>query len=89
LNLFSTFDAGSEARVGFAMQKPRDLWPVFHRSSVSFDLQNRKRDRCKTLILQRSRMDSLIQKKEQYLAEIESYKKSLIFEYVTGKKEVI
>ena len=33
-------------------------------------------------------MDSLIQKKEQYLAEIESYKKSLIFEYVTGKKEV-
>jgi len=34
-------------------------------------------------------MDSLIQKKEQYLAEIESYKKSLIFEYVTGKKEVI
>ena len=34
-------------------------------------------------------MDSLIQKKEQYLAEIESYKKSLIFEYVTGKKEVV
>lgn len=33
-------------------------------------------------------MDSLIQKKEQYLAEIESYKKSLVFEYVTGKKEV-
>jgi len=53
LNLFSTFDAGSEARVGFAMQKPRDLWPVFHRSSVSFALQNRKWDRCKTLILQR------------------------------------
>lgn len=34
-------------------------------------------------------MDLLIQKKEQYLSEIESYKKSLIFEYVTGKKEVI
>ena len=33
-------------------------------------------------------LDLLIQKKEQYLAEIESYKKSLIFEYVTGKKEV-
>lgn len=33
-------------------------------------------------------MDSLIRKKDQYLTEIESYKKSLIFEYVTGKKEV-
>ena len=33
-------------------------------------------------------MDMLIQKKEQYLSEIESYKKSLIFEYVTGKKEI-
>ena len=33
-------------------------------------------------------MDSLIQKKGQYLAELESYKKSLIYEYITGKKEV-
>lgn len=34
-------------------------------------------------------MDALIQKKEQFLIELESYKKSLIYEYVTGKKEVI
>lgn len=33
-------------------------------------------------------IDNLIAKKEQYLSEIENYKKSLIFEYVTGKKEV-
>ena len=33
-------------------------------------------------------IDSLIHKKQQFLAELESYKKSLIFEYVTGKKEV-
>ena len=33
-------------------------------------------------------MDALIQKKEQFLAELEAYKKSLIYEYVTGKKEV-
>ena len=33
-------------------------------------------------------LDCLIQKKEQYLVEIENYKKSLIYEYVTGKKEV-
>ena len=33
-------------------------------------------------------IDELIAKKEQYLFEIENYKKSLIYEYVTGKKEV-
>lgn len=32
--------------------------------------------------------DCLITKKQQYLTEIENYKKSLIYEYVTGKKEV-
>lgn len=34
-------------------------------------------------------MDRLIQKKEILLTEIENYKKSLIYEYVTGKKEVV
>lgn len=33
-------------------------------------------------------IDALIAKKQQYLTEIENYKKSLIYEYVTGKKEV-
>ena len=33
-------------------------------------------------------IDALIEKKQQYLNEIENYKKSLIYEYVTGKKEV-
>lgn len=35
------------------------------------------------------KIDELILKKQQYLTEIENYKKSLIYEYVTGKKEVI
>lgn len=35
-----------------------------------------------------SAIDELINKKEQYLSEIENYKKALIYEYVTGKKEV-
>lgn len=34
-------------------------------------------------------IDALIAKKQQYLTEIENYKKSLIYEYVTGKKEVV
>jgi type I restriction enzyme S subunit len=33
-------------------------------------------------------MDRLIEKKQQFLTELESYKKSLIYEYVTGKREV-
>lgn len=33
-------------------------------------------------------MDSLIASKEKLLTELESYKKSVIYEYVTGKKEV-
>lgn len=34
-------------------------------------------------------IDDLIAKKQQYITEIENYKKSLIYEYVTGKKEVV
>ena len=34
-------------------------------------------------------IDTLIAKKEAFVLEMESYKKSLIYEYVTGKKEVL
>lgn len=33
-------------------------------------------------------LDTLIAKKTTLLTELETYKKSLIYEYVTGKKEV-
>lgn len=36
-----------------------------------------------------SGIEVLIAKKQQYLTEIENYKISLIYEYVTGKKEVV
>ncbi len=35
-----------------------------------------------------SEIDKLIAKKQQLVSELETYKKSLIYEYVTGKKEV-
>ena len=35
-----------------------------------------------------SSIDALISKKEQFITELSAYKKSLIYEYVTGKKEV-
>lgn len=34
------------------------------------------------------KIDSIIEKKEKYLIELDNYRKSLIYEYVTGKKEV-
>ena len=33
-------------------------------------------------------LDNLIVKKQMFIAELENYKKSMIYEYVTGKKEV-
>ena len=41
------------------------------------------------LDLKCNEIDDLISKKEQLVLELESYKKSLIYEYVTGKKEVL
>ena len=39
------------------------------------------KDKCASL-------DTLIEKKQSFITELQSYKKSLIYEYVTGKKEV-
>ena len=33
-------------------------------------------------------IDALVEKKQQFTMELEKYKKSMIYEYVTGKKEV-
>ena len=35
-----------------------------------------------------NQINKIIEKKEQFISELEKYKKSLIYEYVTGKKEV-
>ena len=34
-------------------------------------------------------IDNIIAKKERLISDLESYKKSLIYEYVTGKKRVV
>jgi len=36
-----------------------------------------------------SEIDNLIAKKESLISEMEEYKKSLIYECVTGKKEIV
>jgi len=35
-----------------------------------------------------TKIEKIIQEKEQLISEYEDYKKSLIYEYVTGKKQV-
>lgn len=35
-----------------------------------------------------NQINKIIEKKEQFISELENYKKSLIYEYVTGKREV-
>ena len=49
--------------------------------SEQIEIINYLDDRCLEI-------DNLILKKEKLILELESYKKSLIYEYVTGKKEV-
>ena len=52
---------------------------------------SRRTERDRRILGQKMRLreiDRLIERKEKLLTEIETYKKSLIFEYVTGKKEV-
>ena len=50
--------------------------------------QQEKTEIADYLDIQNSKINEIIAKKEQHLLEIERYKKSLIYEYVTGKKEV-
>lgn len=59
----------------------RDIRVVYPLLNEQWEIVNYLDEKC-------SAIDELIAKKEQYLSEIENYKKSLIYEYVTGKKEV-
>ena len=57
-------------------------------SFPAHDLQTQNRI-VEFLDYQNSKYDEIIFKKEQVITELEQYKKSLIYEYVTGKKEVL
>ena len=72
--------ANTQANVGLdSVSKAKIALPSVHEQQKIVEYL---RDKCK-------KIDALIAKKQQYLTEIENYKKSLIYEYVTGKKEVI
>lgn len=64
------------------VERIQDLFvPVVVQKSEQLEIAEYLNTKCADI-------DALIAKKQQYLTEIENYKKSLIYEYVTGKKEV-
>ena len=60
----------------------KQLWLPIPSADEQIKISNYLDEKCRSV-------DALIAKKQQYLTEIENYKKSLIYEYVTGKKEVV
>ena len=65
------------------VERIRDLFvPVVVQKSEQLEIAEYLNTKC-------AGIDALVAKKQQYLTEIENYKKSLIYEYVTGKKEVV
>ncbi len=67
---------GQDLRYSNFVQVPLFIPPMDEQKEIA-DYLN---DRC-------AKIDALIQKKERLFEQLESYKKSLIYEYVTGKKE--
>lgn len=59
----------------------KQLWLPIPSADEQIEISNYLDEKCRSV-------DALIAKKQQYLTGIENYKKSLIYEYVTGKKEV-
>ena len=55
---------------------------------IPFVTQEEQKEIADYLDVKCAEVDTLIEKKQQSLTELASYKKSLIYEYVTGKKEV-
>ena len=67
----------------------RLYWPEFKNICVCVPSIKEQIEIADYIDAKAAEIDALIQKKQQFLVELESYKKSLIFEYVTGKKEVL
>ena len=66
----------------------RLYWPEFKNIRVCIPSETEQNEIADFIDEKSIEFDALIAKKEHFLSEMESYKKSLFFEYVTGKKEV-
>ena len=61
---------------------------IIRRTSMIIPPASEQKEICSYLDSKCSEIDSLIKSKEKLIEELTAYRKSLIFEYVTGKKEV-
>ena len=73
---------------GIADFRLRLYWDKFRTIKVCFPPIEEQREIADYIDQKCDEIDALIAKKEQFLTELENYKKSMIYEYVTGKKEV-
>jgi len=63
--------------------------PMLQNFPVIIPVKNEQQEIVAYLDQKCAEIDKLIEKKEQLVGELENYKKSLIYEYVTGKKGVL
>lgn len=61
---------------------------IIRRTSIIIPPESEQKEICSYLDTKCAEIDSLIKSKEKLIEELTAYRKSLIFEYVTGKKEV-
>ncbi len=76
-------------RSTYGTKMPRANADYIKNMSVSIPPLSEQEEIAEYLDRKCAEIDTLIEKKTTLLTEIESFKKSLIFDYVTGKKEVI
>lgn len=63
-------------------------WEELKHLQITVPSVDEQKEIIKYLSSESEKLDDLITKKEAFLGEMETYKKSLIYEYVTGKREV-
>ncbi len=66
----------------------RLYWPEFKNLKVCIPSLEEQKEIADYIDIKSAELEHLIDSKQQLLIELENYKKSLIYEYVTGKKEV-
>lgn len=76
------YGMGAGVRQGLNWDGLKWLKITIPNKAEQIEIVNYLNDKC-------AEIDKLIEKKEQLISELETYKKSLIYEYVTGKKEVV
>lgn len=73
----------------YGTKMPRANIDFINNMFIPVPKEEEQKEIAKYLVEKCGKIDTLIAKKEAFIEEMESYKQSLIYEYVTGKKEVL